>query len=172
MKSVLCVLCTALVLMLGAAIMASADDITSQKTAEQTIAKSTPAGAQSGQAVDSSEVLVAGNDTLVVYYFHSTKRCANCLKIEAYTKGALDSNFASPLKDGLIVWRMINTDEDANKHYRDDYQLYTKSVILSAVRGGKEVRWKNLDKVWDFLGDEAAFKKYISDEVIAFMKAR
>jgi len=53
-----------------------------------------------------------------------------------------------------------------------DYELYTKSVVLSETKNGKEVRWKNLDKVWTLLGDEAAFKKYVRDEVSAYLKSK
>jgi hypothetical protein len=107
---------------------------------------------------------------VIVYYLHGTRRCSNCIKIEAYTKEAVDSNLTEAVKTGLLEWRVYNTDEDSNAHYVDDYQLYTKSVIVSDVRDGKEVRWKNLEKIWELLNDKASFKKYIQDEVTAFLK--
>jgi len=168
MKPALIILLTLATLMVGMVMLSlAADSIPAVKAPAEV--KTAPAKA--APAADSSEALI-GPRTLVVYYFHGTQRCSNCLKIESYTKEAVDSAYAGQLKDSLMVWRVINTDEDANKHYRDDYQLYTKSVILCDVQGGKEVRWKNLDKVWDYLGDKAAFKSYICDEIAAFMKAR
>jgi len=42
-------------------------------------------------------------------------------------------------------------------------------VIVSEVVGGKEMRFKNLDLVWRLLGDEAAFERYVANEVAAFL---
>jgi hypothetical protein len=170
MKSAMIMLCEMIVFMGCSVTMSLADDATSKTTPTKAVVKAVPE--QTAKAADSSEAQQIVNSTLFVYYFHGDKRCSNCIKLESYTKEAVDSAYANPLKDSLIVWRVINTDEDANKHYRDDYQLYTKSVVLSEVRAGKEVRWKNLEKVWDYLGDKAAFKSYICDEVASFMKAR
>lgn len=75
------------------------------------------------------------------------------------------------MKDGKLVWRLVNVDEPANRHFIDDYQLYAKSVVVSDVRGGEEVRWKNLAKIWQLLNDENAFIKYIQDEVRVYLEA-
>ncbi len=40
------------------------------------------------------------SDKVVVYYFYSTARCDSCMKIEAYTKEAIDSGFPEALKEG------------------------------------------------------------------------
>jgi len=90
------------------------------------------------------------------------------MKIEKFTKLALEENFDKELKNGDIEWKMVNVDEPGNKHFVKDYKLITKSVVLSDVKDGKEKSWKNLEKVWDLLGDEGKFKKYIADEVRSF----
>ena len=50
-------------------------------------------------------------------------------------------------------------DEEGNYHFVKDYGLYTKSVIISEEIDGKEIRWKNLPKVWEYIGSEDKFKK-------------
>ena len=107
-------------------------------------------------------------DRLIVYYFYNNVRCASCLKIEKYTKSSLEENFAGKLKDGDVEWIMLNVDEPENKHFVDDYKLITKSVVLSEIKDGKEIAHKNLDKVWELLGDEDIFKKYITGEIKDF----
>ena len=102
---------------------------------------------------------------VVAYYFHGNVRCVTCRKIEAYTGEAIDSGFAAELKSGLLEWHAINTDSSQNEHYLEDYQLFTKSVILSDLHQGKQTRWKNLDKIWTLTGDKSDFMKYIQDEV-------
>jgi hypothetical protein len=91
------------------------------------------------------------------------------LRIESFSREAIETGFGEELKNGNVAWRLVNLDEPANKHYIDDYQLYTKSVIVSEVRNGKEVRWKNLAKVWQFTNDKKAFKRYVEDEVRAYL---
>lgn len=111
----------------------------------------------------------AAKARVIVYYLHTTARCTNCLKIEAYTASAVTGGFGVPLSDGRLEWKVVNTDEPQNFHFVEDYELFTKSVVVSEVRDGKEVRWKRLDKVWDFLGDQQAFEKYVKDEVRMYL---
>ncbi len=108
---------------------------------------------------------------IVAYYFHGNVRCVSCKKIEAYTDEAIHGAFASELDGGSLEWRVVNIDEPENKHFIEDYQLYTKSVILSDMADGKEVRWKNLDKVWKLLGDKDEFIAYIDNEVKGYLGA-
>ncbi len=119
---------------------------------------------------DNSPLPLTGekNGKLIVYYFYNNVRCESCLKIEKYTKSALEEKFSAQLKDGDMEWQMVNVDEPENKHFVNDYKLITKSVVLSEVKDGKEISHKNLDKVWELLGDEDIFRKYIKDEINDF----
>lgn len=173
MKTILLMTCLAMLAVAGIFTSLSAADTTlvKPKVADKQ-AKIVPATKPSAKEVSDSLQIQTGNKhRLIVYYFHGTQRCSNCIKIETYTKEAIDSAFSTQLKDSTIVWRLVNTDEDANKHFRDDYQLFTKSVVLSDLNDGKQVRWKNLDKIWEYLGDKAAFQAYIREEVTADLKA-
>ena len=105
----------------------------------------------------------------IVYYFMTSQRCPSCMKIEAYTKEAVARTFADALKKGGVVWRMVNVDRPENNHFVKDYQLYTKSVVLVRIRGGKQTGWKNLDKIWTLLSDKAAFQSYVVKEMKAFL---
>jgi hypothetical protein len=108
--------------------------------------------------------------TIYVTYFRATARCMSCLKIEDLTDGTMTTRFAGPIADKRVVWRTLNVDEPENHHFVKDYGLYTKSVVVSEVRNGREVRWKNLDQVWQLLGDPPAFQSYVEREVQAFLE--
>jgi len=97
----------------------------------------------------------------IAYYFHTTRRCPSCKKIEAYSSEAISTAFAEQLENGEIEFKLINTDEKENTHYNDDYQLYTKSLVLSKIVDGEETKWVNLDKIWELLGDKEKFTKYV-----------
>ena len=106
---------------------------------------------------------------LVVYYFHTNFRCHSCIMIEKLTRQAVNEGFADQLKNGRIELKEINVEEAGNEHFTDDYKLYTKSVILSDVKNGKEASWKNCEKVWTLLGNEQKFIDYIQSEVKALL---
>ena len=107
---------------------------------------------------------------VLVYYFYTTHRCYSCRMIEQYTKGAVDKFFKEELKSGLLEFKPLNLDEKGNKHFVKDYQLYTKSVIVSLLRDGKEVSYKNLERVWQYLKDEKKFFNYIKEETEKVLK--
>jgi len=105
----------------------------------------------------------------VAYYFMTNVRCPSCLEIEQYTAETLQSDFAEPLETGRLAWRVVNTDEPENRHFIDDYQLHTKSVVVVELDGDRQVRWKNLEKVWELVGTREGFHDYIAGEMNAFM---
>ncbi|MDA8403140.1 MAG: nitrophenyl compound nitroreductase subunit ArsF family protein [Desulfobacteraceae bacterium] len=108
--------------------------------------------------------------SIVVTYFHNTIRCPTCHKIEEQSTQAIKFHFENELKTGKLVFRVINVDEPANEHYNTDYQLYTKSLIVSEMKDGKEVRWKNLEKIWEFVHDEEQFDNYVYTEIKDWLK--
>ena len=106
---------------------------------------------------------------LVVYYFHGNARCSSCYKLEQYAKESIEQNFADELKSGKIVFEIVNVDKPENDHFVADYQLYTKSVVLSLVKDGKQVKYKNLERVWNLLKDQNKYHEYIRDEIKPFL---
>ncbi len=106
---------------------------------------------------------------VIAYYFHTNFRCPSCHKIEEYTKDAIKNNFKGALDSGRLAFKVINLDNAENEHFVEDYKLYTKSVVLSLEVGGRERRYKNLDKVWQLLGDKEDFIDYIRKETQAFL---
>jgi hypothetical protein len=104
-----------------------------------------------------------------VYYFHGATRCATCKTIEAYAHEAVASAFAPELKAGSLEWTVVNVDEPANQHFTRDFQLYTRSVVVVDAKDPK--RFKVLDRVWQLVGDKAAFQKYVEQEIRAFPRS-
>jgi hypothetical protein len=65
---------------------------------------------------------------------------------------------------------MVNVDEPENEHFIEDYGLYTRSLVLSEVVDGEETRWRNLDRIWELVGDPPAYDTYVREELAAFLK--
>ncbi len=106
---------------------------------------------------------------VVAYYFYTNVRCPSCHKIEQYTKEAVEQYFKEDLASGRLVFKPVNTDQKENQHFIKDYQLYTKSIIISMMNGGKEVKYKNLTEVWQCLRDKQKFYDYIKAETNKYL---
>jgi hypothetical protein len=116
-----------------------------------------------------SVAFAAPKNQVRVYYFYTDYRCARCYKFELYTKKAMETYFSNEIADGEVVYQAVNTDKKENKHFLQDYQLFTKSTVVSLVKDGKEVHYKNLDKIWQLVGDEQQFVEYIKGETDAYL---
>lgn len=115
-------------------------------------------------AADSSSVKV------IAYYFHGSFRCYTCTNMEKFSREAVETNFKDALASGKLEFKAVNVEDRGNEHFVDDYKLYTKSLIISLVKDGKEVRYKNLDKIWQLAGNKQKFIDYVTGEVNELMK--
>ena len=122
----------------------------------------------SSAAAPAAEV-TNSRDQVMAYYFHGKARCATCQKLEAYAEEALKAGFAGELADGRLVWRVADTSLPENRHFLTDYQLQYQSVILVETKEGQLQRWKNLDQIWQKVGDREAYIAYVQGEVARFM---
>ena len=102
---------------------------------------------------------------VIVYYFHGKFRCSTCRRIEQLTREAVSENFGDAIGTGALQIKVINVEEPQNSHFSKDYKLFTRSVVVSDMVNGKEMQWKNLQKVWELVHDEKAFKEYIRSEI-------
>jgi len=102
--------------------------------------------------------------TAVVYYFYTNTRCSSCKTIEAYTREAVERNFAAGYKGWKVVFKGVNVDEGPDKHFVQDYLLNSKSVVVQKFSGDKALEWEKLEEVWQLLGDKNAFIAYVTAE--------
>jgi hypothetical protein len=107
---------------------------------------------------------------VIAYYFHTTFRCYTCRMIEAFSEEALKQDFTDALRNGSLEFRPVNVQLLENRHFINDYQLFTKSLVIVRVNDGKQVEWKNLEKVWELVGNKQAFLKYVRDEVRTYLR--
>lgn len=108
---------------------------------------------------------------VTAYYFYTTQRCPTCLKIESLSEEAIRSGFAGELETGRLEWKPLNTDEPENEHFVEDYELYTKSLIIVEQVDGKQTRWKNCPKIWELVHRDKKFLSYVQDEVRDYLQS-
>ena len=119
--------------------------------------------AEGGDALEESR-------TVVVYYFHGNRRCNTCRTIEAYTQEAIQSAFAEELGSGRVEWRAVNVDQPENKHFIDDFQLSTRTVVFVDIQNGAQEKWIKLEKVWELVRDRTGFFDYIQGSLADFLE--
>ena len=107
---------------------------------------------------------------VIAYYFHVTVRCTTCRNIEAYSKEAIHKRFAKELASGRVEWRLVNVQLPENRHFIQDYELFTKSLVLVRMAGGREQEFKVLNDTWELAGDKAAMQDYVATEVHGFLR--
>ena len=112
----------------------------------------------------------AERPVVIARYCHGHARCSNCVKIEQYSREAIETGLRKALDSGRLRFEVVDVEEPAHRHYIQDYGLYTKSLVLVAEAGGKEVRHKVLNGVWDHLSDKTAFMTYVKSETESFLK--
>jgi hypothetical protein len=127
---------------------------------------------QGGMMPKAGETVVdAVDDALVVYYFHSSFRCATCLGIEANTKATLDADFAPQLANEEIVFRPLNFQKPAGKKLAERFKVGDPVVVLARMTGGEVAASKSLDKVRVLVDDKKAFRDYLSGEIKQMLPA-
>ena len=107
---------------------------------------------------------------VVAYYFHGRVRCVSCVKIENLSGKAVRERFPEELRTGRLAFREVNIDEPGNRHFIDDYELSSQSLVIVEYRDGRQVRWKNLEKVWTLLDSEKEFFPYVQEGVSSYLK--
>lgn len=126
---------------------------------------------QGGMAVMPGPTPVeAVRDGLLVYYFHGNARCPTCRAIESQAKETVETQFASQLSDGKIVWKTVNYEQDAaGKPLAVQFEIVNPVVVLAKMKDGQVQDWRRLDQVWAVVGDKPAFVKYVQGEIEAML---
>jgi hypothetical protein len=109
---------------------------------------------------------------IVVYYFHRTVRCPTCIKLEKYSDEAILNGFPAQLKNGQLEWRVINIEDEDNEHFENDFKLYSQSLVIVEISNGKQKSWKNLEKIWELVGNKEAFIYYVQEELKSYLQEK
>jgi len=130
----------------------------------------TPDTAEVDQIADAA-VEETSENAVIAYYFHYTRRCATCNKIEELSNRVVTERFADELKDGRLIWKSLNVEDSGYEHFEKDYGLISQSLVLVDAREGRKMKWKNLDKIWELVSQEDKFLDYVHSEIKAFLES-
>ena len=77
-------------------------------------------------------------DYVEVLYFHGKQRCLTCRSIEQNTRELLSSKLSRQMKDGKVVFRIIDISKDENRKMAQKYQVSWSSLFVVSHKNGKE----------------------------------
>jgi hypothetical protein len=69
------------------------------------------------------------------------------------------------MTDNRLRFLVVNVDQPENRHFVEEFQLESSSLVLVEMRNGKPLEWKNLPDVWTLVEDDSKLEKYVRDEV-------
>lgn len=75
-----------------------------------------------------------------VIYFHGKQRCATCVAIERHAKEVVDAMFANEVKDGKVVFKIVDISTPEGEALADKYEVTWSSLFVNAWKEGKETR--------------------------------
>ncbi len=110
----------------------------------------------------------AGSRT-AAYYLYGNFRCATCKSMEEMARESLTRGFPKELSDGSLALLVENYQAPGNERFITDFGVLAPSLLLVEEKGGKTIRWKNLERIWDLSGAKGEFIGYVRDETSAFM---
>jgi hypothetical protein len=123
---------------------------------------------QDTESITRDEAGKKENVRLIVYYFHATARCTECINIENFTKEVVEKGLFEEKKSVKMTFHSLNIEDSVNEHYINDFEFDVSTVILSKLINNKCVSWKNLEHVWKYADNKILFFKYVKNGIKIF----
>ncbi len=93
------------------------------------------------QTTESQKSETVISEDVQVYYFHNTKRCANCNAVEDETKVALEMFYEDNMKTGTMNFTSLNLEEEDVKEMAQSLEVSGQTLLI--VKGETRVNLTN-----------------------------
>ena len=105
-------------------------------------------------------------DSLYVIHFHPILQCSCCMNVGNFSRKGLEKHYAKAFKDGRIIFKECNTDEDSAAVRK--YKVFGSALAFSKFSNGKE-EFAEIESVWEFCEDEKKFLVCFRKELDRFL---
>jgi len=105
-----------------------------------------------------------------VLYFHATIRCESCLLIERQSREIIEQEFSKNLKEGTLKFHSLDFQDEQNSELVETYEIETQTLVVRMTTDNKVIKWKKLEKIWDYLNNYEKFRQYIIREINEYLK--
>ncbi|MDD5116160.1 MAG: hypothetical protein PHW98_03745 [Candidatus Omnitrophica bacterium] len=102
---------------------------------------------------------------IVMYYFRGTSRSPVCRHLEKVCREAVEDDFRDELASGKFDFRVVTLGNDGQGYYDNYYRVSSRMAILSLVENGRELRWKNLERIGEYINDKEGLAGYLRGEI-------
>jgi hypothetical protein len=107
---------------------------------------------------------------IIAYYFHVNVRCTTCRAIETYSSQAIHKRFKDDMAAGRLEWRLVNVQNPENRHFIEDFKLFTKSLVLVRIQDGRQQEYKVLNDTWELVRTPELMGQYVEKETRDFLR--
>ncbi|OGQ78616.1 MAG: hypothetical protein A2289_09955 [Deltaproteobacteria bacterium RIFOXYA12_FULL_58_15] len=125
------------------------------------------AGTAAGEAVAATPGTAP--DRVVVYYFHSTRRCPTCIGIQETIVKTIKERFATETRSGELTFREVNMEEPDNRHFVKEFSLGFSTMVVAANKGDATLKWENFDQVWKYAQAPEDLAEYTDKSVRTYL---
>ncbi|MDD5695043.1 MAG: nitrophenyl compound nitroreductase subunit ArsF family protein [Bacteroidales bacterium] len=92
---------------------------------------------QSQGPKENDQVQITQNETINVYYFHFTRRCATCQAVEEQSELALKTLYPELVKSGRILFTSVNLEESSSEGLAKKLEVSMQTLLI--VGGDKKI---------------------------------
>jgi len=101
-----------------------------------------------------------------VLYFHGKQRCVTCNAIERLTREVIEENFAKEVKNGTIVFDVIDISQPENEAIADKYEVAFSSLFVTKWINGVSIKTNMTDFAFSYAKNQPeAFKKGLKEKL-------
>jgi hypothetical protein len=108
-------------------------------------------------------------DRVVVFYFHGNRRCRTCLGIQETIQRTIAERFGAETASAALSFQDVNIDAPDNKHFIQEFNLSSSSMVVTANKGKAMLKWENCEKVWEHAHDQTALAEYTEKQIRAYL---
>ena len=80
----------------------------------------------------------AGEDRIEVLSFHGKQRCVTCRAIEKLTQEVVETDYADQLKNGTVVFKVVDIRLPENEPLADKYEVSWSALFINGWKDGEE----------------------------------
>ena len=115
-----------------------------------------------------AQLSLPAEEHILVAFFGSDQHCKFCDNIRTFSEETLREHFSEKLNQKRFVFKTINTDQSEFRWCKQEYEIFTATVVLIEFQNGKETRRMTLEKVWELFEDQSAFTAMLREELTKF----
>ncbi len=125
-----------------------------------------------GARSESKQISMDANEQRVeVIYFHGKQRCLTCMAIEKLAREVVETQFASALANGELVFKVVDISTKEGERIADKYEVTWSSIFINKVDGKRE----KVNNLTDFAFSNARsnpekFKQGVAEKINELIK--